>query len=96
MRYIDGLQALTAMQEHEFDLVLIDAQMPNMDGLTATEKIRDLPGTKGQIPIIGLTANAMAADREALFEVGMDGYLPKPVRRESLQAAIIDAMQKSS
>lgn len=90
----DGLEALTALQEHEFDLVLMDVQMPNMDGLTATEKIRALPGEKGQTPIIALTANAMAADKEALLKVGVDGYLPKPVRKESLHATIMDVLNR--
>jgi CheY-like chemotaxis protein/anti-sigma regulatory factor (Ser/Thr protein kinase) len=90
----DGLEALMAMEEYEFDLVLMDVQMPNMDGLTATEKIRDLPGEKGQIPIIGLTANAMASDKEALLKVGMNGYLPKPVRKESLHNTIVDVLQR--
>lgn len=89
----DGLEAVELMQQQDFDLVLMDVQMPNMDGLTATKKIRALPGTKGRTPIIGLTANAMASDREALFEVGMDGYLPKPVRKELLEASIRDVLQ---
>ena len=89
----DGLEAVSLMEKQDFDLVLMDVQMPNMDGLTATRIIRELPGSKGRTPIIGLTANTMVSDREALFEVGMDGYLPKPVRKDMLKDSIRDVLQ---
>ncbi len=89
----DGIEAVELIQAEDFDLVLMDVQMPNMDGLTATKKIRELPGKKGRTPIIGLTANAMASDKAELIEIGMDGYLAKPVRKELLQASIWEVLK---
>ena len=68
----NGLEALDAAMRTEFDLALMDVNMPEMDGLTATQRIRDLPAPKSQLPIIALTANAMKGDREKLMKAGMD------------------------
>ncbi len=68
--------------------MLMDVQMPEMDGITATRKIRDLPGEVGQIPIIALTANAMKGDRERYIEAGMTDYTSKPINPRNLFAAI--------
>ena len=75
----DGLEALAAVRQGSYDLVLMDAQMPNMDGLQATRAIRDLADGRRRIPIIALTANAMAGDREHYIAAGMDDYLSKPL-----------------
>ncbi len=84
-----GVQALALLAEDPaFDLVLMDLQMPQMDGLTATARIRALPGPAAKLPIIALTANAMADDRRACMAAGMDGYLSKPIDRALLQQAI--------
>ncbi|HKL48356.1 MAG TPA: MASE3 domain-containing protein [Desulfuromonadales bacterium] len=85
----DGGEALSAWRQGGIDLMLMDVQMPEMDGLEATRLIREEEKSRGgHIPIIGLTANAMKGDREKCLEVGMDDYLSKPVRAESLYAAV--------
>ena len=84
----DGLEALAAIRRENYDLVLMDAQMPNMDGLQATRAIRDLGDGRGRIPIIALTANAMAGDREHYLAAGMDDYLSKPLDAASMLSMV--------
>ena len=67
-----------------FDLILMDVQMPELDGLEATAQIRGLPGPHGQTPIIGMTAYAFAEDREACLAAGMNDYISKPIDRADL------------
>ncbi|MBL9126444.1 MAG: response regulator [Verrucomicrobiales bacterium] len=89
----DGAEALRAWERIPYDLILMDCQMPGMDGYTATREIRTRE-SQGQwhgrprVPIVALTANAMRGDAEKCLAAGMDGYLSKPVRLEDLQAAI--------
>ncbi|MGQ0626478.1 MAG: response regulator [Phycisphaerales bacterium] len=81
----NGLEALAALKNAAFDVVLMDMQMPEMDGLDATRAIRDAEkGTTRHIPIVAMTANAMAGDRERCINAGMDGYVSKPVNRQEL------------
>jgi GAF domain-containing protein/DNA-binding response OmpR family regulator len=83
----DGRAAMDAVAAGDYDLVLMDVQMPEMDGLEATRRIRaSRPDRRPRI--IGLTANAMAGDREACLAAGMDDYVSKPIRPEELEAAI--------
>jgi CheY-like chemotaxis protein len=85
----DGLQALAAHSRRSFDLILMDVQMPNMDGREATRLIREKEsGTGGHVPIIALTAHALKGDRELCIDAGMDGYVAKPVSRTQLFEAI--------
>jgi CheY-like chemotaxis protein/integral membrane sensor domain MASE1 len=85
----NGIEALALLSEQKFDLVLMDVQMPEMDGLTATRHIRAAEkNTGGHIPIIAMTARAMRGDREMCLASGMDGYIAKPVDRRELEAAI--------
>jgi PAS domain S-box-containing protein len=81
----DGRQALNAVEREEFDIVLMDIQMPEMDGLEATAAIRARERTTGRhVPIIALTAHAMRGDRERCLSAGMDGYLSKPIGTREL------------
>jgi two-component system sensor histidine kinase/response regulator len=81
----NGKEAVEAVTSHRFDLVLMDVQMPEMDGLEATRTIRQHERTTGEhIAIIAMTAHAMNGDRERCLESGMDGYIPKPVRAREL------------
>jgi CheY-like chemotaxis protein/HPt (histidine-containing phosphotransfer) domain-containing protein len=79
----DGRAALQAASERRFAAILMDCQMPVMDGFEATEKIRELPN--GHIPIIAMTAAAMSKDRERCLEAGMNDYLSKPVQKVELE-----------
>jgi len=90
----DGSQALEALRREDFDCVLMDVQMPVLDGVTATKCIRtDLSGAlNSEIPIVALTAYAMSGDRDIFLTAGMDAYLPKPVDLEKMKQAIDQAM----
>jgi PAS domain S-box-containing protein len=80
-----GLEALRALEKESFDLVLMDVQMPEMDGLEATAAIREKEkGTGRRQPVVALTAHAMKGDREKCIAGGMDGYLTKPIRPQEL------------
>jgi PAS domain S-box-containing protein len=84
----DGLEALRALEREPYDVVLMDVQMPTMDGLEATRRIHQR-WPEGQRPhVIAATANAMQEEREACLAAGMDDYLPKPIRMEELAAAL--------
>jgi len=80
----DGAAAVRAVRDGRYDLVLMDWQMPEMDGFEASQAIRELEGAAAQIPIVALTANAMPGDRERCLAAGMDDYLSKPVRQDAL------------
>jgi signal transduction histidine kinase/ActR/RegA family two-component response regulator len=88
----DGLQAVQAAAEQEFDLVLMDVRMPEMDGLEATRAIRARGGHLAAIPIIALTANAFPEDVKLCREAGMTDFLAKPLRKPALVAAILRAI----
>ncbi|WP_428262013.1 two-component regulator propeller domain-containing protein [Haliangium sp.] len=85
----DGHDAVEAVAAGRFDVVLMDIQMPRMDGLEATQRIRRGEGQSGRrVPIIALTANTLVGDREQCLQAGMDEYVPKPIRRDHLMQAI--------
>ena len=78
----NGQEAVDAYERKSFDVILMDVQMPIMDGLTATRHIRSLEESRDRkTPIVAMTANAMTGDRERCLDAGMDGYVSKPVRR---------------
>jgi CheY-like chemotaxis protein len=84
----NGRSAVEQVREREFDLVLMDCQMPIMDGYEATATIRAFPGDRGKVPIIALTANAMQGDEKKCFEAGMNGFLAKPFSLAQLDAIL--------
>jgi two-component system sensor histidine kinase/response regulator len=81
----NGAETLGALDKQEFDLVLMDVQMPDIDGLEVTAAIRKGEINSGKhIPIVAMTAHAMAGDKERCLEAGMDDYITKPIRPEQL------------
>lgn len=91
----NGMEVLTALRDETYDLILMDMQMPGMGGIEATARIREGERQSGgYIPIIALTANAMKGDRERCLAAGMDGYVPKPLRKPELLLAIENVMQQ--
>ncbi|MCA9757501.1 MAG: response regulator [Candidatus Eisenbacteria bacterium] len=80
----DGREAIRAASTLPYDLILMDCQMPEVDGLEATERIRALPAPASHVPIVALTANAIQGDRERCLAAGMDDYLSKPIQRDAL------------
>jgi PAS domain S-box-containing protein len=83
-----GTQAVEAVQKKKYSLVLMDVQMPEMDGYDATKAIRSLPGEVSQIPIIAMTAHAMSGDREKCLQIGMNDYLSKPLNIDEVLSVI--------
>jgi len=93
----NGKEAIGRAQGEEFDLILMDVQMPEMDGLEATTAIRAAEaGTGKHVPIVAMTAHAMKGDKEKCLSAGMDGYLSKPIRIDELMQAISRAEQKGN
>jgi len=74
--------------QSNFDLVLMDIHMPVMDGLSSTRQIRALPGARGQVPIVALTADVMNDAAEQAMAAGMNGFLSKPLQKTLLQAVM--------
>lgn len=90
----NGLVAVEALRERQFDLVLMDIQMPVMDGLQALSRIRTDPALEhaSGVPVVALTARAMAGDRERFLDAGMDGYVSKPIDRTELFSVIAEVL----
>jgi signal transduction histidine kinase/ActR/RegA family two-component response regulator len=84
----DGEEAVSMAERADYDLILMDMQMPRVDGMTATRRIRALPGPRNGVTIVAMTANAMESDRLQCLEAGMDDYLAKPIDRRRLKAAL--------
>ena len=93
----NGHEAMKLVKDRSFDLVLMDVQMPELDGLGATKRIREHErSTHGHIPIIAMTAHAMKSDHARCLEAGMDGYLTKPINPQELVAAIDSALDQAA
>ncbi len=91
----DGVEALEMLEAQEFDLVLMDVQMPRKDGLATSRELRASNGINADIPIIAMTANAMSGDRETCLEAGMSDYVPKPIDPRVLFTALAKASAQS-
>jgi len=94
----NGAEAVAAWERGDFDLILMDVQMPEMDGIEATQRVREQEremNPSPHIPIIAMTANAMKGDREQCLDAGMDGYVSKPVKRGTLFAEIERVLNRS-
>ena len=89
----DGKEALAAFRRDRHDVILMDCMMPVMDGYEATRRLRRLEGGD-RVHVIAMTANALEGDRERCLEAGMDDYVPKPIRKEALLAALQAAARR--
>ena len=87
----DGMEAINLFKEHNPQIVLMDINMPVMDGYEATKEIRKY---SAKVPIIAITAFAFASDEQRVMESGFDGYMPKPINARLLKAQLTDIMQK--
>jgi CheY-like chemotaxis protein/HPt (histidine-containing phosphotransfer) domain-containing protein len=92
----DGREAVRAVRSADYDLVLMDVQMPEMDGLAATREIRGLSGPAGRVPIVALTANALSGQKEEYLSTGMDDYVTKPIVPRTLFRAIARTLRKAA
>lgn len=81
----NGLEALEKVENEKYDIILMDCQMPVMDGFEATGKLREMKGPKSQIPVIAITANALTGDRQKCLQAGMSDYLSKPIKIDELK-----------
>ncbi len=89
----NGREAIETLAEQEFDAVLMDVQMPEMDGLQTTAAIRAAEeGTDRHLPILAVTAHALRGDREHCLDAGMDGYLSKPIQSAQLMKALEEVL----
>ena len=92
----DGVEALEAVQNHRFDLILMDIKMPRMDGVQATQAIRALTGPARDIPIVALTANADPDDAKKYLAIGMAAVVEKPIKPERLRMAMLLALEQTA
>jgi len=91
-----GIEAVAAVKKNHYDLVFMDVQMPEIDGLEATRQIRALDGKASSVPIVALTASALSGDDEICFAAGMDNYLAKPIDRSKLEVLLAAQFETSA
>jgi CheY-like chemotaxis protein len=92
----NGAEAVEAASRFAYDVICMDMQMPEMDGVAATRMIRSRGGSLASVPIIALTANALPEDMRACFDAGMNQFLAKPVNRKDLLAALLTALDNAT
>jgi len=85
----NGQEAVAAVREKSYDLVLMDMQMPVLDGISAAKAIRSSTGPERNVPIIALTANALVGQRESCLAAGMNSFLTKPIQPDALRSTIL-------
>ncbi|HOZ79678.1 MAG TPA: PAS domain S-box protein [Ferruginibacter sp.] len=90
---LNGALAVEAVQKQEFDVVLMDIQMPILNGIAATEKIRTLKGPVSKIPVVAMTAHTLYGEMQNCYKAGMTGYVSKPFKKENLFAAILESIE---
>ena len=93
---IKCLEMLKKVPEDYYDVILMDIQMPNMDGYRTTEEIRNLPDKRAQIPIVAMTANAFDEDKKKAYEAGMNGYIAKPIDTKAVFSTLGEILQEKS
>jgi CheY-like chemotaxis protein len=93
---VNGVAAVARARAGGLDAILMDVQMPDMDGLAATRAIRALDGPASRVPIVALTANAFAEDRESALAAGMDDFVAKPFRKAALFEALRRALTRTA
>jgi CheY-like chemotaxis protein len=91
----NGIEAIAKCGQHAYDVVLMDCQMPEMDGYEATVEIRRREGSLRRMPIVAITAHALSGDREACLAAGMDEYLAKPLSSEALRDVLSRVLEPS-
>jgi CheY-like chemotaxis protein len=84
----DGYAAIKAVERVEYDIIFMDVQMPKMDGITATKKIRAMPGPVSRVPIVALTAMTLRSQVATLIDAGMDAHVAKPFQPDDLREAV--------
>ena len=89
---LNGAMAVEAVQLQQYDIILMDIQMPVLNGMQATKCIRELEGAAGGIPIVAMTAHSLSGEMQNCYNAGMNGYVSKPFDPENLFAAIADAV----
>ena len=93
----NGLEGINELARCDYDMVLMDIQMPHMDGYTAAKFIRTkMKGEKKHIPILAMTAHAISGEKEKCIAAGMDDYISKPLKREHLKSKIINLLKQKS
>ncbi len=93
---IKCLEMLKKVPEDYYDMILMDIQMPNMDGYRTTEEIRSLPDKRAQIPIVAMTANVFDEDKKKAYEAGMNGYIAKPIDTKAIFSTLGEILQEKS
>lgn len=91
---VDGEEAIEKWRANTYDLIIMDIQMPKLNGYDATKKIRELEKDKKRTPILALTASALTSDRAKCFDSGMDDYLSKPINIDMLEKKLSDLFSK--